>query len=529
MSSIILLTHNGSSHLDQFLSKFFGTLAFKGMDLTVIDRGSSDNIREVLQKYATHDFIRFIQCRKDDSPGRIKVLAERKSQSLDLIYIDINQTGIKCCSDFPDLQSGTREEADQIKERLVTYLRGYSPEERVHQDVFLPLPEQKILFVLPEGIDSKHGYQASLLARMLQTQGVQCTIAVPDASLSQISSPTTDHRSPITVSYSSLLTSDLRSLTSGPPDIIHAWTPRENVRKVCEALLERTNCHLIIHLMENEEYLTEIRTGKHWFELVAMPAQELDKIIPDDCYHPVKGRAFINKAHGLTMVVETLNRFNFNDVPTQIVPPLVDESLFYPRPVNMDLRKKYNIQADTIVLAYAGNVHAANLIAVEELYKAVSLLNEKGRPTVILRIGIACTDLGEKALSGKEHEVFLGWVNRQELPEILATADIFFQPGEPGPFDDQRVPAKLPEYFAMGRPVILSRTNLGLKVEHGKEGYVLGKADARSIAEAVENIWGDPKQREIISYASVDFYLDKCFVPLHQLHQFYQTISNRIQ
>lgn len=40
----------------------------------------------------------------------------------------------------------------------------------------------------------------------------------------------------------------------------------------------------------------------------------------------------------------------------------------------------------------------------------------------------------------------------------------------------------------MGRPVILPRTNLGLKVEHGKQGYVLDRADAEGITKAVLDI-----------------------------------------
>lgn len=126
MASIILLNQNGSSHLDQFLSHFFNTPAFKRMDLTVIDRGSSDNIRSVLQKYATQGFIRFIQCRQDYSPAKIEELAKRKSQSLDLIYIDINQTGLEWRTDFSDKGRGQKEDASRIIERLKEFKPGIS-------------------------------------------------------------------------------------------------------------------------------------------------------------------------------------------------------------------------------------------------------------------------------------------------------------------------------------------------------------------------------------------------------------------
>jgi hypothetical protein len=60
----------------------------------------------------------------------------------------------------------------------------------------------------------------------------------------------------------------------------------------------------------------------------------------------------------------------------------------------------------------------------------------------------------------------------------------------------------------MGRPVILARTNLGLKVEHLKDGYVLEKANSEAIAAAVIVIKQNKEIAEKLASGSVDFYLN---------------------
>jgi hypothetical protein len=65
------------------------------------------------------------------------------------------------------------------------------------------------------------------------------------------------------------------------------------------------------------------------------------------------------------------------------------------------------------------------------------------------------------------------------------------------------------EYFAMGRPVVLPNTNLGLRVNHGREGYVLLRCDAEGIAAAVQEIKADGGLARRLSDGAVDFYLSQ--------------------
>jgi glycosyltransferase involved in cell wall biosynthesis len=79
----------------------------------------------------------------------------------------------------------------------------------------------------------------------------------------------------------------------------------------------------------------------------------------------------------------------------------------------------------------------------------------------------------------------------RHLPPLMALADIFVQPGVSDSFNDYRFPSKLPEFFSLGRPVVLPRTNLGAQLRHGTDAYVLERADGAGIARAVVELRRD--------------------------------------
>ncbi len=363
-----------------------------------------------------------------------------------------------------------------------------------------------ILYVLYNAIDSNGGIHVQLHAERLMAQYPQCDcrFVMPNWCLSADAPPDAGNMGERVVTFSQATSKGSTFSDGRGPDIIHAWTPREIVRKCCENLLSQSPVPLIIHLEDNEEYLTEVTVGRPFADLAKLPVKELDALIPDSRYHPIRGRDFLGKAQGVTMIIDTLAHFNPANLPGMLLPPPVDERLFYPRPLNMKLREELKIPKNNIVLAYTGNVHAANRDEVRELYKAVHLLNEQGHPTVLIRTGKNAVKLGdEKWLT--VHEKHLGWVARSKVPEVLAAADVLVQPGEPGAFNDQRVPSKLPEFFAMGRPVVLSKTNLGVQLEHQKNAYVLNKSDADEIVKAVIKIHEDRAIREELAIQAVFF------------------------
>jgi len=353
-----------------------------------------------------------------------------------------------------------------------------------------------VLFVLPQPLDSNCGYHVERLAAGLHSQGLKCIVAVPQIDnphgtknnrSSGLTTPNVDSQAILPVyTYREIQSNGVNFSDGRGPDIIHAWTPREDVRRFVTTLISRNPCPVVVHLEDNEEYLTETAVGRPYADIEKLSEKEIDNVVPNNRYHPLHGRKWLEQVQGLTMIIDTLQKFNFGCISSMTMLPPVDERLFYPRPINWELRKQLCIPDDHIVIVYTGNVHAGNREEVLSLYRAVERLNQTGYPTTLIRTGVNAKPLTDGDDSWvKSFEKPLGWVDRETLPEIMAAADLFVQPGEPGAFNDYRVPCKLPEYFAIGRPVILPRSNLGLRTMPGVNMHVPDCSDAEGIVKAV--------------------------------------------
>jgi glycosyltransferase involved in cell wall biosynthesis len=151
------------------------------------------------------------------------------------------------------------------------------------------------------------------------------------------------------------------------------------------------------------------------------------------------------------------------------------------------------VPPDVTLIVYPGNVHRANSEEVRQLYEAVRLLRGRGRGIALVRTG---TDYlrGSRhlAISGEAGIVELGQVDRPFLIELMKTADLFVQPGAPGPFNDYRLPSKLPEFMAIGRPLVLPAANVGLRLRHGVDALLLQRGSAEEIAGHIDSIRSDP-------------------------------------
>lgn len=358
-----------------------------------------------------------------------------------------------------------------------------------------------VLLVLPGPRDSNNGYHAECVAKGLLDVGVDCTIAVPGQLTSEF-----ENALPRWRSYTTFLNNPTEFKDGRAPDIVHAWTPRELVRNFCLALMQQIpERKLIVHLEDNEEYLMEMKTGRRLSSLRALPEIHLDTLITETSYHPVFGPTFIGRADALTLVVQTLKHFNKRNKPTATLPPLADERVFCAKPINTELRIRLGIPRNHIVLVYNGNLHAANEEEVFWLYQSVELLNAHEIPATLVRTGNGIPEdtMRDWPLA---HVIDLGWVERTKVPEILAMADYFVQPGQSDKFNAYRLPSKLPEYFAIRRPVILPRANLGLQLRHGFDAYILDRANSQQIADAIKTLHCNAALRDRLTRGAADVF-----------------------
>ena len=286
------------------------------------------------------------------------------------------------------------------------------------------------------------------------------------------------------------------------PDVVHAWTPRENVRLFCEKLAGFSLFALFIHLEDNEELILEANLGMSFEKLARCPSVEL----PPNLSHPKNYRAFISSADGVTMIMDRLERFVPAEMPKLILWPGADKELFFPRPRDPRLLEQLGITPQTVVFCYTGNVHSANAHDVRSLYLAAAILDREGTPARLVRTGRDFISfLGPDEEWAYRVAIDLGRVPYQEIPALLSLADALIQPGANNAFNEYRLPGKLPEFFAMGRPVILPRSNVGRFVRHGEEAWVLDKVDALGIVDAVLELRGKRTLRERLETGALAF------------------------
>ena len=126
--------------------------------------------------------------------------------------------------------------------------------------------------------------------------------------------------------------------------------------------------------------------------------------------------------------------------------------------------------------------------------------------------------LGETELGGVDPRAFgalregvveLGSVGWREIPGYLALADAFVQPGAADDFNRYRLPSKLPEFLAMGRPVVLPDCNIGHDLEHERNALLLERGDGLEIADRVERLLDDPELRGRLAEGARRFALEQ--------------------
>ncbi len=282
--------------------------------------------------------------------------------------------------------------------------------------------------------------------------------------------------------------------------VVLAWTPRENVRRFVTALRARLPVPYCVHLEDNEQLLTAGNLGLDYATLVRLPPDEIDRRLAVDerLSHPLHFPRFIAESAGVTALIDRLLEFAPAGHPHLVFWPGYNPAFFGPRPVDHARRRALGIADDVTVLVYPGNVHSANVEEVRSLYLATCVLNRKGLKALLVRTGEDYVPVLDHTLhEAARHFISLGKTATQAgVAEALALADVLVQPGHAGPFNDYRFPSKLPEFFALGRPVLLPAANLGRFVRDGVDAIVLRRGDALEIAEKIAALAGDPLRRE---------------------------------
>jgi len=342
-------------------------------------------------------------------------------------------------------------------------------------------------------------------ASALSARGHACIVAVPSGrdSLSAIAAPAF-----AAALYNELLAAPASFPNGKSADVIHAWTPRECVRKFVISYqgAAPAPARLVIHLEDNEEHLISGFAGKTMGEVRSMGYEAMDELVSDRLPHPMRHRTFLRLADAVTVIVEKLKEFVPPGIPSFVLEPGVDPQYLGAAPIDPVARAQLGVTEGEKLITFTGSNTFANEPEMLDLYEAVALLNQRGVPTKLVRTGFNRPQFLEALTPELTHDVIdLGFVAKGRLPGLLASADVLVQPGKPGPFNDYRLPSKLPEFLASGRPVILPATNIALRMRDGEEAVFLRDGSPGDIADACQRIFSDPSLAECLGEKGASF------------------------
>jgi len=160
-----------------------------------------------------------------------------------------------------------------------------------------------ILFVLYHDFSANSAVHVHNFANQLSGAGHSVAVAIPD---SDDTGSNLGERHYLVFAYHQVDGNWPRVFGNGSaPDVVHAWTPRENVRLFCEKVRALCSPLLFIHLEDNEELILEANLGKSFEELSRSRSMKL----PGNLVHPGNYRRFIAEADGVTLIMDRLGGF----------------------------------------------------------------------------------------------------------------------------------------------------------------------------------------------------------------------------
>ena len=86
-----------------------------------------------------------------------------------------------------------------------------------------------------------------------------------------------------------------------------------------------------------------------------------------------------------------------------------------------------------------------------------------------------------------------------ELPPLLANADVALVPHRADPFTETLLPNKLLEYLALGLPTVVTRTRTVLAHVPADVVEYCAPDDVAGLARAIERVWADPARRRALA------------------------------
>jgi len=362
-----------------------------------------------------------------------------------------------------------------------------------------------ILFVLYGDLNTNTAGPIQFFANELQKIGHECVITVPssiDSSRECICSNIKSY------SYEDIFRLEGRVFGNGlSADVVHACTPRIAVLNFLKDFLVRQPIPLVIYLEDNETWISEKYLGFNKSDILKHSVNELTDLLPYNLSNPLEYPYALSLANLVILIQEKLVSEVPFFKPSRVIPWGVNQSIFSPDVIAsskwieiLEYDKKFKY------IVYHGGLNGFTYSPMLDLCRAIEIINSSGTPCKLIRTGINPINFWDKLNPVyKEFILEIGVVDRNELPSILALADLYVQPGRIDPFEDLRLPSKLPEFLSMGRPVVMPNIGIANLLQDGLNVVLFQHGDPEDIAKVCLSIFRDEEHQRMLGIHAREF------------------------
>lgn len=235
-----------------------------------------------------------------------------------------------------------------------------------------------------------------------------------------------------------------------------------------------------IYLIADERGLVErhARMG-NWIRKVERRACQLPERLIIDTSEYV---AWFERTHGISP-----ERF-------RLVPTGADDRVFQPAQADRAV-------GDPFKVVYYGTFIPNH--GVEHIVEAARILRGEGVHFELIGRGPDRAELLARAERyGLDHVTFVDWVDKQNLPQRVAQADVCLGAFGTTPQSLMTVQNKIYEGLAMAKPVISGDSpTVRQALAHGEQVYLCRRADPQDLARAIRILRDDPALRQRLAQA----------------------------
>lgn len=142
---------------------------------------------------------------------------------------------------------------------------------------------------------------------------------------------------------------------------------------------------------------------------------------------------------------------------TVVLPGGIDFDRFNSHIVSSDIREKYQLSTEDFVLFFMGWIYEFS--GLKEVIVSLSEESDVHLKLLVVGEGDYFHELQDltRRLNLQDRVIFTGWRPYDEIPYLIASADVCLLPAYNNDVMRDIVPIKLYEYLAMGKPVICTR------------------------------------------------------------------------